>query len=205
MARKTVKVTQAAKEQAAAGGGDFKPLEAGVYNVDIFDAEEAEIKNGANKGVTGVRMQFRISAGQKGANRRVFNTVWDTERWAPKDGKAEGAVNFQFHQFYKALGFDLSDEEFELPDVEDLLGETLAVRLKIVADDYKYKKAHAEWAPKHTAIEDKNDENLLAEWLEKNPEPKKGDFLTNEIGEFLAEQDLDDAADDSDDEEGFDL
>jgi hypothetical protein len=123
MARKTVKVTQAAKEQAASSGGDFKALEAGKYNVTIADAEETEIGKGLNKGVTGVRMQFRISDGQKGANRRVFNTVWDTERWAPKDGKKEGAVNFQFHQFYKALGVDMSAEEVELPDVEDLLEE----------------------------------------------------------------------------------
>jgi hypothetical protein len=199
MVRKTVKVTQAAKEQAESGGGDFKPLEAGKYNVDIFDAEEAEIKKGPNTGVTGVRMQFRISAGQKGANRRVFNTVWDTERWAPKDGKAEGAVNFQFHQFYKALGFDLSNEEFELPDVEDLLGEGLTVNLKVVADDYKFKKALAEWQ----GVEpDEEKAEAHAKWAAGKP--VKGNFLTNKIGEFLPLEDLDETVAE-DDEDGFDL
>ncbi len=198
MARGTVKVTQAAKEQAESGGGDFKPLAAGKYNVDIFDAETAEIKNGPNAGVTGVRMQFRIAAGQKGANRRVFNAVWDTERWAPKGDKPEGAVNFQFHQFYKALGFDLSNEEFELPDVEDLLGEALTVKLKVVADDYKYKKALAEWTDQEPAA----DTDAHAKWADKKP--VKGDFLTNEIAEFLAVEDLDEV-EAEDDEDGFDL
>lgn len=198
MARKTVKVTQAAKEQAASGGGDFKPLEAGKYNVDIFDAEEAEIKNGPNAGVTGVRMQFRISDGQKGANRRVFNTVWDTERWAPKGDKPEGAVNFQFHQFYKAVGVDVSGDTLDLPEVEDLLGEALTVKLKVVADDYKFKKAYAEWQGQ----EPDEGTDAHATWADKKP--AKGDFLTNEIAEFLALEDLDET-EAEDDEDGFDL
>lgn len=186
---RTVRVTKGAEEQAASGGGDFKPLAAGIYNVTIFEAEEATIKNGANAGVTGARMQFRVSDGQKGANRRLFNTVWDTERWAPKDGKKEGAVNFQFFQFYKALGVDFSTEgDVELPEIEDLAGESLAVKVKIVHDKYNYDKA-----VKEGTLGDRT----------------KGDFLTNEISEFLPEQEdvgLDgDDEDDAADGDEFDL
>lgn len=186
MARGTVKTTKDAEEKAAAGSGDYKPLDAGVYNVTIFDAEETEITNvkSANKGVTGVRMQFRISDGQKGANRRLFQSVYDVQKWAPKPGKDEGAVNFLFFQFYKALGYDLGDGEFDLPDVEDLVGESLAVKVKIVADTYQYNKAE-----KEGTLGDRT----------------KGDFLTNEIAEFLPEQDEVASEDPADEDDDFDL
>lgn len=186
---RTVKVTKGAEEQAKAGSGDFKPIPAGVYNVTVVEAEAAEIKNGNNAGVTGVRMQFRISDGQPNANRRLFNTVWDVDRWAPKDGKKEGAVNFQFFQFYKALGVEFPEVgEADLPEIEELGGEPLAVKIKITHDDYKYKQA-----VKDGTLGDRT----------------KGDFLTNEISEFLPEQEdvaLDgDDEDDSADQDEFDL
>jgi hypothetical protein len=200
MSRGTVQVTQGAKEQAASSRGGFKALEAGKYNVDIFDAEETEIKQGVNAGTKGVRMQFRISPGQKGANRRIFSAVYDVERWKPKEGKTEGAVNFQFFQFYKALGFEMG-ENFELPDVEDLLGEALTVKLKVVADTYQYNKALAEWQGKEP------EEGTEAHTKWESEKPSKGDFLTNEIDEFLPLEELDDldTAAAGDDEDGFDL
>jgi len=184
MARTTVKVTKAAQEEAAKGGGDFKPLNAGIYNVTVVDAEETTItrEDSPNKGTTGVRLQLRISEGQKGTNRRLFQTVYDVERWAGKD---EGTVNWLFSQFYKALGVNM-EGEVELPEVEDLLGEALAVKVKIVSDKYKFEKAK-----KEGTLGDKT----LA------------DFLTNDISEFLPEQDLPDApeVEAADDEDGFDI
>lgn len=199
MARGTVKVTEAAQQEAAKGGGDFKPLDAGIYNVTIVDAEETKITNekSPNKGTTGVRLQLRVSEGQKGTNRRLFQTVYDVERWNPKPGKDEGTVNWLFSQFYKSLGLmGESAELFELPDIEDLLGEALAVKVKIVPDTYKYKKALEEW----NALPEK------ADGTKATPEPVKGDFLTNDISEFLPEQDIEDVAEAADDDEdGFEL
>ena len=187
MARTTVKVTKAAQEEAAKGGGDFKPLDAGIYNVTIVDAEETEITNekSPNKGTTGVRLQLRISEGQKGTNRRLFQSVYDVERWAAKPGKDEGAVNWLFSQFYKALGVNM-EGEVELPEVEDLLGEALAVKVKITADKYQYDKA-----VKEGTLGDRT----------------KSDFLTNEISEVLPEQDYveDQKTIEDDDEDGFDI
>lgn len=186
MARTTVKVTKAAQEEAAKGGGDFKPLDAGIYNVTIVDAEETTITNesSANKGTTGVRLQFRISEGQKGTNRRLFQTVYDVERWAAKPGKDEGTVNWLFSQFYKALGVNM-EGDVELPDVEDLLGESLAAKVKITVDKYKFEKAK-----KEGTLGDKT----------------QADFLTNEISEFLPEQEVSDAPEaEDDDEDGFDI
>jgi hypothetical protein len=188
MARK-VNVTKGAQEQAASSGGDYKPLDAGIYNVSVFEAEGTAIKNpvSPNNGVTGVRLHLRISDGQKGANRRLFTSVYDVERWNPKPGKTEGAVNFQFFQFYKALGIEFGEGEVELPEIEDLQGEELAVKVKIVHDSYAYNKA-----VKEGTLGDRT----------------KADFLTNEVAEFLPVQDLDDLADDTEDaadEDAFDL
>ena len=198
MGRKTVNVTEAAQQEAAKGGGDFQPLAAGIYNVTVVDAEETKIDNpkSVNNGFTSVRMQFRISDGQKGANRRLFQTVYDVERWANKDGsdpkdangvviEGTGSVNWLFSQFYKSLGVDMTGA-VDLPEIEDLLGKSLAVKIKIVPDTYKYNKA-----AKDGTLGDRT----------------KSDFLTNEISEFLPEQEISDVEDDAaeDDEEGFAL
>lgn len=198
MARGTVKVTQEAREQAEEGPkGAFKPRPAGVaFNVTISDAEERTIsKEGANKGIKGVGLSFKFTSEMPGFTQFVFNTIWDVDKW-PSSGKS----NFQFFQFYKALGFDLSDENFELPDVEDLLGETLAVKLAIKADDYAYNKALTEWKGSEPSEDDKEKH---AAWEEKKP--SKGDFLKNEIKEFLPEVEDDDLGSNDDDEDGFDI
>lgn len=194
MARK-VSVTKGAEEQAKSNSGVFKPLPAGkTINVSIFEAEETKIGKGLNEGVTGARMQFKVSEGQAGANRRLFQSVYDVERWAPKEPGKEGAVNFLFYQFYKALGVSFpEDGEVELPEIDELVGEELAVKLKIVPDTYRYDKAVAEWKAAGEKPEDK---------------PSKGDFLTNEIKEFLPfDDDVAEAGDDvaADDEDEFDL
>ncbi len=198
---RTTKVTPGAAAKAAEGNA-FKPLPAGIVNATIFEHSAAEIKKGDNVGVTGLNIQFRISDGQKGANRRIFTHVWETEKWA------SGSVNFLYFQFYKALGVEFKDadgndlEEVELPDLEDLNGSPLALKLKVVPDDYQYKKALAEWE----GLEPAEDSPKYAAW--KQDKPSKGDYLKNEVAEFLPEQDdLPDAEDESpeDDESGFDL
>lgn len=182
---RTTKVTPGAAAKAAEGGA-FKPLPAGIYNATIFEHSAAEIKNGDNKGVQGLNIQFRISDGQKGANRRIFTHVWETEKWA------KGSVNFLYFQFYKALGVEFKDadgndlEEVELPDLDELNGSPLALKLKVVVDSYQYDKAVKEGTLGDRA---------------------KGDFLKNEVAEFLPEQDLTDVEDEAadDDEDGFDI
>lgn len=166
-----------ADSKASEGGGTFEPLAAGVYNVSIFDHQVKQYGNGANAGRDYLALQLRISDGQKGANRRVFVNVGDFPKWAPKNGKE--ANNFLFFQLYKALGVEFPDgddiTEVELPDYEDLNGSSLAVRLKIVEDDYAFKKAVKEG----------------------QKDAVKSDFLKNEVAAFLPEQDAEDLVQDS--------
>lgn len=185
MAR-SVKVS-GADNKASEGGGTFEPLAAGVYNVTVFDHQVKQYNNGANAGRDYLALQLRISDGQKGANRRVFVNVGDFPKWAPKNGKE--ANNFLFFQFYKALGVEFPDgddiTEVDLPDYEELNGSPLAARLKIVEDDYAFKKAQ-----KEGTLGDRT----------------KADFLKNEVAAFLETQDEDSLVQESSGEsDEFDL
>ena len=173
----------------------FAPLPAGKYNVSVFDLEESEYKSPNNKGKPMLRLQLRVSDGQKGANRRLFTNLGDFPYWGKKDGSGEdGSPNFLYFQFYKALGvvFPSKDEEDEvevsLPDLDEIEGATLAVKVKIVNDDYAYKKAQEAWIEAKDAAEAKG-----KPFTEEQPE--QGDFLRNEVAEFLPEIDADDLAD----------
>lgn len=173
----------------------FAPLPAQKYNVTVFDLDEGEYKNGANKGRPFLKLQFRVSDGQPGANRRIFVNLGDFPYWKKKDGSGEdGASNFLYWQFYKALGvvFPSKDEEDEvevsLPDLEDIEGAALAVKLKIVNDTYAYEKAMNAWVEAKEAAEEKGKPFT-------EPQPEQGDFLKNEVAEFLPEIDADDLAD----------
>lgn len=174
-------------------GGGFDPIPAGTYNVTIFDKEVKQYKNGGNAGRDYLALQLRISDGQKHSNRRLFVNVGDFPRWAPKNGKAEGSVNFLFFQFYKALGVEFPegvDGAVDLPDYEDLDGAALAVKVVIKEDDYAFKNALKDWRGNG----------------EKGDEPEPSQFLKNEVKEFLPEQDADEfAVADEDDEDDFDL
>lgn len=187
-------------------GSGFDPIAPGTYNVTIFDFEIGQYKAGtANAGRDFLNVQFRISDGQKGANRRLFERIGDFARWAPKDGATEGKVNFTFFGFYRALGvdFDGVDGDVELPDYEDLKGAALAVKVAIENDDYRYGLALSEWK------QNKDKANDPEAFEVKNPRPEPSDFKRNVIKDFLPEQDVDDlgaddvAVDDDDDE--FDL
>ena len=182
----------------------FAPLPAGKYNVTVFDLDEGEYKNGVNKGRPFLKLQLRISDGQKGANRRLFVNVGDFPYWKNKDGSgSDGASNFLYWQFYKSLGvvFPGKDEEDEvevvLPDLEEIEGASLAVKVKIVKDEYAYNKAMAAWEDEAEKAE--------AKGKDAPPRPEPDDFLKNEVAEFLPEIDPDDLASDGDDSDDFGL
>src|SRR5690606_16871183 len=127
------------------------------------------------------------SDGQEGQNRRLFTSVYDVERWAPKTGKTERKGNILFFQFYKTHDIELGEREVEMPEIEAIQGEGLAVKDNIVRDVHTYNKA-----VKEGTVGDRT----------------KADFLTNEVSEFLPLQDLDDLEDDTEDaadEDAFDL
>ena len=111
-------------EQAlASSGGSYDPVPAGSYNSTIFDIKLEEVKSGANAGKPRFNVQFRLSD-QGVENRRVFSYV---PLYVANDfWKAQA--------FFKALGYDMKSGKFTVPEVADLLGKPIGVRVKIGTD-----------------------------------------------------------------------
>ena len=154
--------------------GNFAPLPAGRYEATIFGVKEGEYKSPKNKGLPNLNVQYKISDGQKGANRRVFDLVPLTPTWA--DGKDA----FRFFQFGAAVT-GMTEKEFreaaaaasekksgsvEIPEDADLLGHAVTITLKVEDDDYRFKQALEKWE----ALDDPD-----------VPEPILADFQRNSV------------------------
>jgi hypothetical protein len=104
---------------------DFTPLPAGVYTVELVNATEATIKNGANAGATryALTWEVRDDSDPKIDGRKV----WDNQMFTEK-------AMFRVKGMLKAYGFEVPDTD-DAEDVEfeydDLLGVPIKVRLKV--------------------------------------------------------------------------
>lgn len=130
------------------GGGGFKPLANGRYEATIFNVTEKEYASPKNKGRPYLNVEFRISDGQPGANRRLFEKVPLFSKWA--DGKDA----FAFFRFFAAVTDTEekefrkkwneaaeAEEDFDLPDDVEILGTPVTLTVKVVDDKYNYDKA----------------------------------------------------------------
>ena len=153
-------------------GGSFAPLPAGKYEATVFGITDGKYKNGDNKGRDNLNVQFKISAGQVGANRRIFDLIPLDPTWAG------GGDAFRYFQFFAAVqGMPEKDfrievkarkeakEDIELPDDADMLGTEVTLTLKVSDDKYKFDKAVKEWKDNG----------------EKGDAPVKADFQRNDI------------------------
>lgn len=143
---------------ATSGGNDpyrpFAPLEAGPVVLSVYEVKQGEYKNGGNAGRPHARIQFKVTEGQKGANKRLFQTIGVFEKWAPTAKNPDGFDNFTFFNFFAAVTgkaekafrewFKETAEPFgELPGPGELEGRKVVGVLKIVPDTYAYEKALA--------------------------------------------------------------
>lgn len=99
--------------------GPIEPLPAGTYNATVFEVKAEEVKSGANAGKPRWNVQFRISDGQYD-NRRVFSYI---PMYVAGDF-------WKFESFFSALGYEVKGK-FSVPEIKDLLGKPLAVRVKV--------------------------------------------------------------------------
>lgn len=140
------------------GSSNFAPLEAGTYNVTIYEAEIGAYGDKSNNaGRPFLKVQFRIADGEAGANRRLFENIPLFTQWAPTAKNPDGSDAFAFFGFFSALlgksekayrdevreaiaagGFEFP---FDLPN--GVLGKPLALVLGIENDDYAFNKAVA--------------------------------------------------------------
>lgn len=116
-------------EDAKASSGVFKAYPEGEYVGEIIDVKQSAVKGGANKGKPTLEVQFKFTEAGPGDE---FVGKKYKEFQVPLFGKwASGKSAFQFYQFFKALGvvFPEGDGEVELPDIEDLWGQEVGIRL----------------------------------------------------------------------------
>ena len=148
-------------ETVSEPSNNFDPLPAGKYGVSVFNVEAKEFgPNSNNAGRDAWNIQFRISDGQTGANRRVFQMIGLFPSWAPTDKNPGGSDNFLFYQFFSAVQ-GKTEKEFRaevkevkegkgkktltLPDAVQALGTEVILSLGIENDTYRFDKDHAEW------------------------------------------------------------
>jgi hypothetical protein len=108
---------------ASANSSSYEPVPAGSYNATIFDVKSETVKSGPNEGKPRFNIQFRIAEGQN-ENRRVFGYV----------ALYVGNDFWKTQSFFSALGYDMKSGKFTVPDVNDLLGSKIGIRVKIGTD-----------------------------------------------------------------------
>lgn len=107
----------------ASASSDYTPVPEGSYNATIFDIKQEFVKSGPNEGKPRFNVQFRLSDAPY-ENRRVFSYV---ALYAAGDF-------WKTKAFFSALGFDMAAGTFTVPEVQDLLGKPIGVRVKVGKD-----------------------------------------------------------------------
>lgn len=106
------------KTEAASAPREIPP--SGEYRCTIYDIELREVKPGSeNAGKPYWNVQFVIQDGPYASNRLNSNIML----FAGKDGTLSALA-----QFLKALGYQITEGEFELPLAEELVGKHLNVQ-----------------------------------------------------------------------------
>lgn len=91
----------------------------GEYNCKVFEIETREVKPGSvHAGKPYWNVQFVIQSGTYAKNRLLSNIML----FAGKDGTLSSLA-----QFLRALGYEVSEGEFELPDPNELIGKDINV------------------------------------------------------------------------------
>jgi hypothetical protein len=115
MSRLKVNFTQDEADSKARG-----VLPTGEYNVSIVDVKTTEVKPGSpNVGKPYWSIRFVVQDG-KYADQSAFSNImlFSTEK--------PGTLS-TLSQFLKAIGYEISAGEFELPDDEEIQGKTLTI------------------------------------------------------------------------------
>lgn len=98
---------------------DLGPIPAGAYTATVFEIKAEEVKSGPNAGKPRWNVQLKVTDGEYD-NRRVFSYI---PMYVAGDF-------WKFESFFSALGFEVKGE-FSVPEINDILGKKIDVRVKI--------------------------------------------------------------------------
>lgn len=109
--------------QSNDNSGSYEPLPKGTYPTTIYSAEQVEVKSGENAGKPQLKVQLRVSSGQY-ENRRLFTYI----------PLYTGKAFWKTQAFFTALGYDLKAGNFQVPEIQDLLGRPVGAKVTVVAN-----------------------------------------------------------------------
>ena len=110
----------------------FEPLPRGIYNAVVFDAQWTETKAGGKlpEGTPRLNVQFKITAPEDYAERRVFNGY----NIPPDDYEKRQMMVDMFFTFLKAIGYtekEIASWKGKLPDPDEFAGRECNVQVGI--------------------------------------------------------------------------
>lgn len=209
----------------------FLPLEAAEYTVSVYDVIEGTYKpDSAGEGRDNYRVQLRVADGQKGANRRLFQTIGLFLEWGSTPKSPDGSDNFTFYDFFAAVR-GVKSKDFRnavkvwtadaKKDAEAVEGWLAA----IVDEDFRAEVAEQVGGglsvPAPTELLGKkvnvvlkivpdtyNYKKAKAEWDKENPDKEfpetQDDFKTNDVASWKPFREVTQESDDSK-EEAYEL
>ena len=101
-------------------GGDFEPLDTGVYGLTVFDAEETVASTGSNMAKLTLKVQDGPYTGRNLWDNLVFT---ENSKW-------------RIVQFLKAIRFDVPAGHVKFTK-QDIVGKALRAQVAKVPDTYK--------------------------------------------------------------------
>lgn len=102
--------------------GSYEALPKGTYSTTIFSAELTEVKSGDNAGKPQLKVQLKVADGEEYANRRLFTYV----------PLYTGKAFWKTQAFFTALGYDMKAGNFQVPEINELLGKSIGAKVTVV-------------------------------------------------------------------------
>lgn len=114
-------------QEASSEARDFTPIPSGWYHVALTDGSIEECgPESKNAGKPYWKVELTVQDGPY-ENRKVFSNVM----------LFDGAL-YSLSQLLKACGYDVESGTLEVPTIDELIGKTFEIRVKVQAATEKY-------------------------------------------------------------------
>ncbi len=116
-------------KEASSEARDFEPVPSGKYNAKVTEITLEECgENSKNPGKPYWNIEFTIQDGQY-TDRKVWSNCM---LFSP--------ALYTFSQLMKALGYNVEEGDFEVPDPDELISRDVSLKVVKMRDEYKMEK-----------------------------------------------------------------
>lgn len=117
----TLLVSASALQQA--NGGSREPLPKGNYTATVFEVKAETVKSGENAGKPRWNVTFKVQDGE-----HAGRLVWGYVALYPNNGLWKTLA------FFSALGYEVAEGAFTIPEIADVQGKTIGIRVGLSED-----------------------------------------------------------------------